>query len=31
MRCPRCHMEQEDLNLLCDYCGVMAEPERRAA
>jgi len=23
MQCPRCHMEQEDTNLLCDYCGVV--------
>lgn len=23
MQCPKCHMEQEDQNLLCDYCGVV--------
>src|SRR5262245_41779051 len=23
MECPRCHMEQEDTNLLCDYCGLV--------
>ena len=23
MLCPKCHMEQEDRNLLCDYCGLV--------
>lgn len=23
MQCPKCHMEQEDRNLLCDYCGLV--------
>ena len=23
MQCPKCHMEQEERNLLCDYCGLV--------
>jgi len=23
MVCPKCHMEQDDQNLLCDYCGIV--------
>jgi hypothetical protein len=31
MHCPKCHMEQEDRNLLCDYCGIVFSKFERAA
>ncbi len=31
MLCPKCHMEQEDQNLLCDYCGVVFAKVRSEA